>query len=377
MSSDLKYPGVFVEELPNGVRTITGVSTSVTAFVGAANRRRSYRPVRINSFAEFEQRFGGLVANLDLGYAVQQFFLNGGKDAWVVRVARQLTATKIIKGIHALDAVDIFNLLAIPGVMNSEALFAAADYCRQRRAFLIVDAPKSAKTPAQMEQAVQNATLPKTSYGAIYFPWIKIADRLNNGPLRLSPPSGTIAGLFARTDVIRGVWKAPAGKEATLNGISALEYQLTDAENGLLSPRGINCLRSLPVFGTVAWGARTLEGADEFASEWKYIPVRRMALFLEESIYRGIQWTVFEPNAEPLWAQLRLNIGAFMHTLFRQSAFQGQTPREAYFVKCDAETISQSDIAHGLVNILVGFAPLRPAEFVVLKFKQRVGLTAP
>src|SRR6266511_3128821 len=165
MSSDLKYPGVFVKELPNGVRTITGVSTSVTAFVGAANHRRSYRPVRINSFAEFEQRFGGLVENLDLGYAVHQFFLNGGKDAWVVRVARQLTATKIIKGIHALDAVDIFNLLVIPGVVNSEALSAAADYCQRRRAFLILDAPKNAETPAQMAQAVQNAALPKTSYG--------------------------------------------------------------------------------------------------------------------------------------------------------------------------------------------------------------------
>ena len=377
MAPDLEYPGVFVEELPNGVRTITGVSTSVTAFVGAASRGRSYRAVCINSFAEFEQRFGGLVANLDLGYAVQQFFLNGGKDAWVVRVARQLTADRIIKGIHALDAVDIFNLLVIPGVMNSEALFAAADYCRQRRAFLIVDAPKSAQTPAQMEQAVQNATLPKTSYGAIYFPWIKIADPLNNGPLRLSPPSGTVAGMFARTDATLGVWKAPAGTEATLNSVMALEYQLTDTENGLLNPRGINCLRWFPVFGTVAWGARTLEGADELASEWKYIPVRRMALFLEESIYRGIQWTVFEPNAEPLWAQLRLNIGAFMHTLLRQGAFQGRMPREAYFVKCDAETTSQSDIATGLVEVLVGFAPLKPAEFVVLKLKQRAGQMAP
>jgi phage tail sheath protein FI len=377
MASDLEYPGVFVEEVPTGVRTITGVSTSVTAFVGAASRGRSYRVVRINSFAEFEQRFGGLVASLDLGYAVQQFFLNGGTDAWVVRVARQLTAVKIIKGIHALDAVDIFNLLVIPGVMNSEAFFAAADYCRQRRAFLIVDAPKNAQTPAQIEQAVQNATLPKTSYGAIYFPWIKIADPLNNDPLRVSPPSGTVAGLFARIDATRGVWKAPAGTEAILNGVTALEYQLTDTENGLLNPRGINCLRSLPVFGIVAWGARTLERADEFASEWKYIPVRRMALFLEESIYRGIQWTVFEPNAEPLWAQLRLNIGVFMHTLFRQGAFQGQTPRETYFVKCDAETTSQSDIANGLVKILVGFAPLRPAEFVMLELKQRAGQTAP
>ena|SRR5436190_14029504 len=200
MTPHPKYPGIFVEEVLTGMRTIDRVSTSVTAFVGAASRGRSYRAVRINSFRKFEQRFGGLVSNYDLGYAVQQFFLNGGKDAWVVRVARQLTAAKFIKGIHALDAVDIFNLLVIPGVVNSEALSAAADYCRQRRAFLILDAPKSAETPAQMAQAVRNATLPKTSYGAAYFPWIKIPDPLNSRKLRLTPPSGSIAGLFARTD---------------------------------------------------------------------------------------------------------------------------------------------------------------------------------
>src|SRR5436305_9590754 len=147
MTPHPKYPGIFVEEVPTGMRTIDRVSTSVTAFVGAASRGRSYRAVRINSFRKFEQRFGGLVSNYDLGYAVQQFFLNGGKDAWVVRVARQLTAAKVIKGIHALDAVDIFNLLVIPGVVNLGALSAAADYCRQRRAFLILDAPKSAEHP--------------------------------------------------------------------------------------------------------------------------------------------------------------------------------------------------------------------------------------
>ncbi len=360
-----KYPGVFVEEVPTSMRTIDGVSTSVTAFVGAASRGRSYRAVRINSFCKFEQRFGGLVSNYDLGYAVQQFFLNGGKDAWVVRVARQLTAAKIIKGIHALDAVDIFNLLVIPGVVNSEALSAAADYCRRRRAFLILDAPKSAETPAQMAQAVENATLPKTSYGAAYFPWIKIPDPLNSGKLRLTPPSGSIAGLFARTDNSRGVWTAPAGTDADLIGVSGLSYNLTDSENGALNALGINCLRVFPT-GTLVWGARTLEGTEESTSDWKYIPVRRLALFIEESLYREIQWAVFEPNAESLWAQIRLNVGAFLQQLFCQRAFQGSTPRDAYFVKCDAATTTQNDIDAGLVNVVVGFAPLRRAEFVVL-----------
>jgi phage tail sheath protein FI len=354
-----------VEETPTGVRTIDGVPTSITAFIGAASRGRSYRAVRINSFRKFEERFGGLVSNYDLGYAVQQFFLNGGKDAWVVRVARKLTGAKVIKGIHALDAVDIFNLLVIPGVMNSEALSAAADYCRQRRAFLILDAPKTAQTPTQIEQVLKNDTLPKTSHGAVYFPWVNIPDPLNAGQLRLTPPSGSVAGLFARIDSSRGVWKAPAGTDADLVGVSALSYNVTDSENKMLNELGINCLRVFPT-GALVWGARTLEGTEESTSDWKYIPVRRFALFLEESLYREIQWAVFEPNGEPLWAQIRLNVGAFLQQLFCQRAFQASTPRDAYFVKCDTATTTQNDIDAGVVNVVVGFAPLKRAEFVVL-----------
>ena len=141
----------------------------------------------------------------------------------------------------------------------------------------------------------------------------------------------------------------------------------------MLNPLGINCLRTFPVYGNVCWGARTLDGADALASEWKYVPVRRFALFLEESLYRGTKWVVFEPNDEPLWAQIRLNVGAFMHNLFRQGAFQGTTPREAYLVKCDKETTTQTDINNGIVNILVGFAPLKPAEFVIIKIQQLAG----
>jgi phage tail sheath protein FI len=365
MPPDLSYPGVFVEEIPTGVRTIAGVSTSATAFIGAANRERSYRAVRISSYGKFEQRFGGLIANYDLGYAVQQFFLNGGKEAWVVRVARQLTAAKVIKGIHALDSVDIFNLLVIPGVMSSEALFVAAAYCRQRRAFLILDAPRNAQTPAQMQQAIQRATLPKTSYGAVYFPWINIRDPLNRGKLRLIPPSGSVAGLFARIDGSRGVWKSPAGKGVNLRCVPGLAYNVTASENRALNALGVNCLRVFPT-GTVAWGARTLEGTENSTSDWKYIPVRRLALFIEESIDRGIQWAVFEPNAEPLWAQIRLNVGGFLQKLFCQGAFQGSRPQDAYFVKCDATTTTQNDIDAGLVNVVVGFAPLKPAEFIIL-----------
>jgi phage tail sheath protein FI len=227
-----------------------------------------------------------------------------------------------------------------------------------------------------MEQAITGTALPKTSYAAVYFPWIKIADPLNGGLLRSVAPSGTIAGLYARNDSAQGVWKAPAGTEATLAGVQTLDYPLTDSENAALNPLGVNCICLFPVFGPVAWGARTLQGDDQTAGDWKYIPVRRLALFLEESFYRGTKWAVFEPNAEPLWAQIRLSIGAFMQNLFLQGAFQGQTPSDAYFVKCDKDTTTQNDINLGIVNIIVGFAPLKAAEFVVIKIQQMAGQIA-
>ena len=182
-----------------------------------------------------------------------------------------------------------------------------------------------------------------------------------------------MAGVFARTDAQRGVWKAPAGLDAALNGTLGPAIPLTDGENGELNPLGVNCLRTMPAAGTVVWGARTLQGNDRLASEWKYIPVRRTALFIEESLYRGTQWVVFEPNDEPLWSQIRLNIGSFMHSMFRQGAFQGTTPKDAYFVKCDKETTTQDDVNKGIVNIVVGFAPLKPAEFVIIKLQQMAG----
>lgn len=276
-------------------------------------------------------------------------------------------------GIYALESVDLFNLLCLPGITDTSTLMDAASYCEERRAFFIVDAPDSVNSPADMASSVSGTALPKSDHAAVYYPWVYIGDPLKNGKLRLTAPSGTIAGLYARTDGNRGVWKAPAGTEANLTGVQSLAYPLTDRENGSLNPLGVNCLRVFPVYGAVSWGARTLRGADQMTSEYKYVPVRRLALYLEESLYRGTQWVVFEPNDEPLWAQIRLNIGAFMNTLFRQGAFQGSTPRDAYLVKCDSETTTQDDINRGVVNILVGFAPLKPAEFVVIQIQQLAG----
>jgi phage tail sheath protein FI len=253
-------------------------------------------------------------------------------------------------------------------------------YCVDRRAMLIVDPP--AEWGAQAATAAGNAVAGLSSLSlsgtaarntALYFPRVVQPDPLRDNQLDTFVPSGIIAGVMARTDAQRGVWKAPAGLDAALNGIQGLQVNLTDDENGQLNPLGINVLRSFPVNGRVVWGARTLRGADQLADEYKYIPVRRTALFIEESLYRGTQWVVFEPNDEPLWAQIRLNVGAFMQNLFRQGAFQGKTPREAYLVKCDKETTTQNDINLGIVNILVGFAPLKPAEFVIIRIQQLAG----
>jgi phage tail sheath protein FI len=186
-------------------------------------------------------------------------------------------------------------------------------------------------------------------------------------------PCGAVAGVMARTDFRRGVWKAAAGLEAGLNGVFRLTVPMTDAENGELNPLGINCLRTMPAIGPVIWGARTLVGDDRLANQWKYVPVRRVALWIEETLYRNTKWAVFEPNDEPLWSSLRLNIGAFMQDLFRQGAFQGQSPKDAYFVKCDSSTTTQNDIDRGIVNVIVGFAPLKPAEFVILYIQQIAG----
>jgi phage tail sheath protein FI len=286
-------------------------------------------------------------------------------------------ATK--SGMFALEDVDIFNILCIPlaatlAASDAFAVYSAAEaYCLERRAFLIIDIPPTVDRVQDMKDWLDSNPNLRSRNAAVYFPRLRIADPLNQFRLRDFGPSGTLAGLYARTDNDRGVWKAPAGIDATLRNVNELSYVLTDPENGALNPLGVDCLRTFPIIGTVSWGARTLDGADALASEWKYLPVRRFALFLEESLYRGTKFAVFEPNDEPLWAQIRLNVGAFMQTLFRQGAFQGQTPRDAYFVKCDKETTTQNDINQGIVNILVGFAPLKPAEFVIIRISQIAG----
>jgi phage tail sheath protein FI len=520
------YPGVYIEEIPSGVRTIIGVSTSITAFAGRALKGPTNEPVMIHSFADYERIFGGLWVHSTMSYAVQQYFLNGGTDAVIVRLARnaakagfvlspntgsidllleaksegawgnnlqinidhntrdlkdneidnlkdkifnisieetdpakkdpvtekkqvrskeaflnvtidpddtrfigkvlaqesnlvqlsdsyadgsteipsvrpaeisylqpstkvtdgdELTAEEYVgsakKGIYALEKTDIFNLMCIPPLapgkdVDSDTWAKALTFCKERRAFLIIDPPSDWNSTSDVQDpltGVGNLRGGFPDYAAIYFPRVKMSDPLKENRLEVFVPCGVVAGIYARTDAQRGIWKAPAGTDTAMAGVKELTVKLTDRENGELNPLGVNCLRNFPVVNNIVWGARTLAGADRMASEWKYIPVRRLALYIEESLYRGTQWVVFEPNDEPLWAQIRLNVGAFMNGLFRQGAFQGRTPREAYFVKCDKETTTQADINQGIVNILVGFAPLKPAEFVIIKISQIAG----
>jgi phage tail sheath protein FI len=499
----LSYPGVYIEEVPSGVRTIAGVATSIALFVGWARRGPVDKATRIFSFADYERTYGGLDRDTFLGYSVRHFFDNGGTDAYVIRIVRKETeatpdkfavfataelegltftalspgkwanaygvrltprtdpdadgrfkleitqgdpddaATPVVESFESLtiDAdgpryveavvngasqivtvaaaasaapdqgtvklgagksgddgdvlapdnaefetavtdlfedggiaagLDLFNLVCVPGETNPAVIQTLQSRCAAQRAFLIVDCKDDADF-AGMTDDVVDYVGPEASYSALYFPWVNAPDPLWQGAVRAFPPCGFVAGIMARTDSRRGVWKAPAGTDAGLAGVVGFTQTLNDSRNGALNIKGVNCLRAMPVYGNVVWGARTLAGDNDRASEWKYLPVRRMALFLEESLYRGTQWVVFEPNDEPLWSQIRLNIGAFLQTLFRQGAFQGSTPREAYFVKCDRTTTTQAEINLGIVNILVGFAPLRPAEFVVIRIQQMAG----
>lgn len=327
-------------------------------------------------------RFVGECAN-DLGLEASVnppvFPLDGGQDGEAPG-PRDLIGSETDKtGIQALRDVADVNLLALPELAAYEStddmvtvVSAAQRLCEQQRIFLLVDAPGSWGSVDSARAGLSAFDAVRGNHAGLYFPHLQLTDPLT-GRLRSFPPSGAVAGVFARTDSERGVWKAPAGTEARLAGVHSLTVQLTDRENGLLNPLGVNCLRTFPMVGPLVWGARTLEGSDALDGDWKYVPVRRLALHVEESLQRGLQWVVFEPNDENLWQQIRLSASSYLHTLFRQGAFKGSTPREAYFVKCDKDTTTDEDIANGVVNVLVGIAPVRPAEFVIVKIQQTSG----
>jgi hypothetical protein len=374
---------------PPAVPVITGVATAITAFVGRTPMGPT-APLHCASFADFARNFGGLTANYPLTSTVADFFQNGGADAVVVRIAKEggaLGPDDLIgradrrTGLYALDQVDLFNLLCIPPDRDDfsdadlvRVYQSAAAYCLRRRAMLIADPPRKWSVAAQAGKFEQilpadlGIAMSDAANCAVYFPGIKKLDA--GGVEKVFPASGAIAGVFAASDMQIGVWKAPAGIMAAVAGITGLELELSDAQNGLLNALGINCLRSFPIYGPVVWGARTLRGAEGLADDYKYIPARRLALYIEESLYRGTQFAVFEPNDAPLWAKLRGGVSNFMIALWRQGGLLGATPDQACFVQCDQTTTTPADIANGIVNIVVGFAPEKPAEFVIIRIQQ-------
>lgn len=398
MPDETSHPGVFVDEIPPGAQ-IKGVETSVTAFAGRTDRGDIMEPLRITSFDDFTRVFGALDPNYPVSYAVRDFYQNGGTSAIVLRLANPgddgrakldvstyLGGEEEKAGIYALLKTGNFNLFSIPpdtidGDTAPVVYQAALQLCIQQQAILLVD-PPAAWSDADPNKAARNAVNgfdqlglsgPAARNAALYFPRILEADPKDPKTIRRLVPSGAIAGIFAANDAQRGVWHAPAGTDEALQGIDGIEIDFNDAQQSRLNPMGINLLRTFPAIGSVVWGSRTMRGADILADEYKYIPVLRLRLFIEESLKKGLAWTVFEPNAEPLWAMIRFSVTNFMQGLFLQGAFAGTSSNSAFFVNCDSSTMTRDDINNGIVNIIVGFAPIMPAEFVVISLQQMAG----
>ena len=362
------------------VSDIKGVATSTTAFVGPTPQGPLNTPVALASVADFERSFGSVDAAGVLGSSVSLFFANGGTSAYVVRVplgtppgiADYGDATAGT-GIYSLDAVEILNLVCLPAAAHDPALFPvyplAASYCEKLKALLLVDLPQnSSVADAQNWMATAGATIRSRNVAA-YYPSLIVPAASGGAPTPV-PCAGAVAGVFARNDTTRGVWRAPAGTDATILGIVGLATDLTDPQAASLSATALNCLRTFPNIGPVIWGDRTMLGADGSADEFTYVQVRRLDLFIEKSIQEGTRWAVFEPNRPALWTQITTAVTAFLQQLFRQGAFAGTTSDQGFFARCDGTTMSEADLQAGIVNIVVGFAPLKPAEFIILSIRQ-------
>lgn len=570
MPVQVTYPGVYIQELPSGQHTIAGVPTSIAAFIGRAVRGAVDEPITLFNYGDYERQFGGLHADYPLSYAVQDFFVNGGGQAVVIRMANEdktglpsgihaaakaqieaksvppskkkeeppageinqdkeknkekekpptppadsqepstdipleaqtigiwgnnLTVKVDTKGIsglekmgsyfhnnfgkyglktsdlfnvtvtlttpngtpvvetfshvsvskanapsylptvlknqsqlvqlkssvttplttappeatwafsggvdspplgidtkttglgdqaqktglYALDKTDIFNILCIPpdssdGDIAPPVYSAALEYCVKRRAMLIVDPPNDWQTDAKkgelskIDLTALEMTGDNARNAAVYFPRVLKADPEMNGHVRAFPACGMIAGIYANTDTTVGVWKAPAGQNAALQGVAGLTYKLNDDENGILNPQGINCLRDFQVVGSVVWGSLTMRGAAQLSDPYMFIPVRRLTMYIESSLQEGTRWAVFEPNDATLWASLKLSADTFLANLMRQGAFY------EYQVICDASTTTKTDIELGIVNLKILIAPVKPAEFIVIQIQQQAG----
>ena len=359
-------------------RPIEGVGTNVAAFVGLAEEGPFGSPTVVEGWGTDEDALFERLRAPEQGRALQSFFANGGRTAIAVTV-EDAGVEAVRGGLAALDEVEVVNLVVLPaesaGRDDARAVVAeAAAFCERRRAMLLIDPPPSWTSGERMAAALAHgaaaAVGTASPNAALYAPRLRHRDPSQGAADAPFPPSAAVAGVIARTDAAQGVWAAPAGQESELHGVD-LEFELEQDDVRELGALGVNALRTFPGRRPIVWGARTLASGVPEAGEWRYVPVRRTALFLEESIERGLGWAVFEPNDEHLWQEVRDSVGGFVHELFRLGAFHGHSPSEACFVRCDRTTMTQREIDAGELVVLVGFAPIRPAEFVVLRIRPR------
>ncbi|MCI0394186.1 MAG: phage tail sheath subtilisin-like domain-containing protein [Chloroflexi bacterium] len=392
-------PDIYIEEVSGGARPIQAVGTSTAGFVGVAPNAtaRVNEAVAINNWSQFVREFipeGS--ASTALSHAVYGFFQNGGSRCYVVNVGADQPISgggRKRAGLDVLEEIDEVAIVAAPGYTDVVSYEAVISHCEKMRDRVgLLDAPENVANIGALTQVAAPPTPPKKSakaeeekpaggeavgtsglrprqsdggYAAFYFPWIVVRDPLSSNDLVSVPPSGHLAGVWARSDATRGVHKAPANEP--IRGALSLTYNLTRAEQGELNQNGVNCIRFFANEGIRVWGARTVASG---SSEWRYLNVRRLFNMIEESIANSTRWIVFEPNDRPLWKAIRRDVGAFLTLLWRDGALMGQTPEEAFFVKCDEETNPQENIDAGIVVTLIGIAPVKPAEFIVFRISQ-------
>lgn len=384
---DYTRPGVYRNEVASNPKPVTAVATSTAVFVGCAANGPVNQPVLISAFTEYQRLFQRSAVTDKptqpdaMTLAVMAFFGNGGKDAYICRLASKsddddvagLTVNDYNQFYHTvLATMHDYSLLLLPGqhwqrnkhAQSNAVISASLAFCQQQRHCMLLLEP-AGELPLTSSGEVQALGLPVSSFAALYYPWLTITNPLAAGTLTV-PPAAVAAGLICRNDARYGVWKAPAGVTAKLIGITGLTFAIDNNIQQQLNPLGVNCIRTLPRVGTVMWGARTL--TDRTDPQWRYISVRRTAIFIEQSIMQSLNWAVFEPNDNPLWQAVRTSISNFMLTLFRAGAMQGVKASEAFFVRCGLnDTMTQHDIDQQQLVIILGFAPVKPAEFVLIK----------
>ncbi|UCH98122.1 MAG: phage tail sheath family protein [Candidatus Aminicenantes bacterium] len=387
-------PGVYIEEVEIGAKPIEGVSTSTVGFVGMTqnvvdgefnNDELIDKATLITGWGDFVSKFGRYdkVKAPYLPSAVYGFFANGGNRCYVVRVKDGAEDGDYVgtdggpgkrTGLQVFNEVDLVNIVCIPGITSETVQKAMITHCENMKdRFCVLDPQEDADLDAI--QAQKDNVVSDKGYGALYYPWIKVPiETKENGKIKLiqelTPPSGYVAGIYARSDTERGVHKAPANEK--VRTVLDLQLNISKGEQDILNPKGINCIRSFPGRGIRVWGARTIS-PDPL---WKYVNVRRLFLYIEESIEEGTQWVVFEPNDEKLWARVKQTVTQFLTRVWRDGALMGTTAEEAFFVKCDRTTMTQDDIDNGRLIVLIGVAPVKPAEFVIFRIAQWQGGSA-